>query len=1493
MSSTTRIKERSIDTRRPAAVLVISGTSSGVGKTTVTVGLMAAFAKRGYIVQPFKCGPDFLDGMHHEAAIRAGRYEFEIQQTRRTNSTSEQIAGEGQGEEKGELTDFHFFDTGSNSRLENPTAAVIAATATTTARSIPKQQLKQRRCVNLDGWMMGSTTAALASFTKHSEGADIAIIEGAMGLHDSRDGTTDEGSAAQIAKLLNAPVVLVIDGSMMARSVAAMALGYALFDPNVRLGAVVTNKVGGPVHVAWIAEAVEMEGNKRLKDVGTGEPVLFAGALPQDMSAAVPERHLGLKMPTEQEQVESNDRNGNDGLDLERFVRLAALVEDNLDLDALLRLGQKSDVNMHIPVQTALTIEQHPILRPEPSSTRCRIGIAEDEAFCFYYMDNLHLLKLAGAELVPFSPISSSHLPPALDGLYLGGGYPELHARKLEENKSLRDDIKSFCMAKGCVFAECGGLMYLSKVLLVAKDEAPRDMCGVLPITIRMTPHMKMYYSKIEFTSSNPVFPAGGKCRGQKFHFSEVMNGENANWDDNRKDEEMSKLGESPLLVTPQLPGALPEPAGYSWNNTFASYFHIHFASYDDSLTDEAEPSAPKTLAERFVENAISNSPHRKAFAVSFVSAATEIIFALEAQSTLAGVTSVCDFPPQAQYAPRRVVSRSPIDAASMTSEEVDAAMIKLRSLRLTEGKGPPGHWLIDTEALRNINPRVVFVQNTCDICDPSSDDVLHALECTGLDSAVTVPVAPTTLNGLFDSIEEIAAALDVQKCGAELTGSLRKRLERIDIEVATLTSPRPRVLSLEGLAPLCTGGNWLPDLKYAAGCVDALGDTGGCPARIIKWKEILDANPDILLISPCSASPARTLNEVHLLASSSEFWSLRCVQKGNVYIMDHGCFTRPGPRLVEGVEMMAALFRGVSAPSLSDYTKWKKEALKYQCCTADDSEDLSVSHCTTELAARFTPCFGGCTDDDSNLVHTSISEVSKNRLQLCNVTRCTIPNFQLPPDRSAHCFVKIKRRGCKKTSLLLIGGESRQAERLTDTWELHAPSNDWSAASELDDTHKSRPEIGTTATWEYLVCGKVAGEDVPTPRSNHASAACGEHIVIFGGWGVDNVTPLSNCELLHISSLCWTHCSTRGSSEPNPRGNPTLVFQRESNSVFLFGGWNGEHALNDVWCLDMNVWQWYNLTDKRDEEDIWPSPRTDHTAVLWETNQECDKMLVFGGNIEGFGPCSELWALDIPKRRHSNTITIEQGLHAPHWHQLKVSGPTPPARTSHSAAVVGKEDAPKMIIVGGTDSSRGVGRGSMLCDAWVLNVAGEKDAHPMWMKLDWSGNGLNRCRHSMAAVDSTRVVWWGGYDGEMTVNDYAGVWQGYLNLDSAVGSCTSEAANIASLEKEKENWLPVQERWEAEVPVREEDLPPETLAKAKRSRLPGALYKALHRHAVANNRDTYIDPASGYSVFGQLYLKRRPCCGNGCRHCPHGYINVPGKQKVCCDEEIDSNLEW
>jgi len=1124
------------------AVLVISGTSSGVGKTTVTVGLMAAFARRGYIVQPFKCGPDFLDGMHHEAAIRAGEHDW-VTNNETTVSQDEGQMRMPQGHEVAAVQDL-------DPRIRNQI----------------HPQSQSRRCVNLDGWMMGSTSALIQSFQRHSVGADICIIEGCMGLHDSANGTTDEASTAQIAKLLNAPVILVIDGSMMARSVAAMALGYGIFDDAMRLGAVVVNKVGGPVHIQWIKEALELAGAARLKDIGTGLPVHFAGALPRDTSASIPERHLGLTMPSESKNCSDSENESVDAQNLERFVQLATLVEDNLDLDALLRIGQtagglypecenaKENRSRSTPKLQHLPKEQQKMASPQ-----CRIGVAEDEAFCFYYRDNLYLLQLAGAELVPFSPLRSPQLPPALDGIYIGGGYPELHALKLEENESLRRDIASFSNAGGAIFAECGGLMYLAEKLLVSKDEPARDMCRVLPITIRMTPHMKMYYSEIEFTSNNPLFPTGGKCRGQKYHFSEVVEEFSGNAKDGDEYEVSSDA--SPLLVTPLLPGALPEDAGFTVNNTVASYFHVHFASYNDGLAGNKSSTQTTSFAEQFVHSAIATSPRRKAFAVSFVSAATEIIFALGlyAQSTLAGVTSVCDYPPEAQLAPRQIVCRSPIDAASMSSEQVDRAMKDLSLKReefveLNGGKAPPGHWQLDMGALQIINPKIAFVQNTCDICDPCSDDVLYTLNSMELvensSTIDTIQIAPTSLKEMFDCIEKIATVLEVPGRGEELIKSGLEILQRINTEVAKLNPPRPRVLSLEGLAPLCTGGHWLPDMKYAAGCVDALGDNGGCPARIITWADILSADPDILVISPCSASPTRTLNELHLLASTTEFWKLRSVQQGEVYIFDHGCFSRPGPRLVEGVEMMAALFRNIPplVPSLLKYRKWSREALKYQCCTdGGDEDNTSVSHCTTELSSRFSPCFGGY-ENDRNSLDSSLPLTTKAGgcdLALCRVTRCTIPGSELPPNRSAHCLVPVKRRGSKMCSLLLYGGESQLAKRLNDTWELHAPANGWSALSRLDDKNNSILKIGTTPTWEKLVCGKVAGEDVPTHRSNHAMVACGDHIMVFGGWSVDNVTPLSDCELLHVETLCWTHCSTRGSSEPSSRGNPTLAYSK------------------------------------------------------------------------------------------------------------------------------------------------------------------------------------------------------------------------------------------------------------------------------------------------------------------------------------------------------------
>jgi len=331
----------------------------------------------------------------------------------------------------------------------------------------------------------------------------------------------------------------------------------------------------------------------------------------------------------------------------------------------------------------------------------------------------------------------------------------------------------------------------------------------------------------------------------------------------------------------------------------------------------------------------------------------------------------------------------------------------------------------------------------------------------------------------------------------------------------------------------------------------------------------------------------------------------------------------------------------------------------------------------------------------------------------------------------------------------------------------------------------------------------------VPTPRSNHAMVSCGEHVLVFGGWSIDNMTPLSHCELLHSDTLCWTHCSTRGSREPDPRGNPSLVYRRNCNSVVLFGGWNGVHALDDLWFLDMNTWQWIDVSRHKSNGKLWPKSRTDHTSVLWEKD-ETDIMLVFGGNIEGFGPCSELWAFHFCGDERSN----------PTWRNMKVHGPSPPARTSHASTIVGRGISAKMVIVGGTTSERGTGPGSMLCDAWILHLAGnENEDVQTWMKLDWSGDGLNRCRQTISAVNDKTIIWWGGYDGEATVSDGIGIWRGDIdNTDNNNDIVFEEKESIKAIvpKKDQENKSQLQERWQAEVPMREMDLPSEIIEKAK-----------------------------------------------------------------------------
>ena len=595
-------------------IILVAGTSSGVGKTTVTSGLMTALAQRGLVVQPFKVGPDFLDGMHHESALQAGRSYY---------------------------------------RYHNQFSSSPTDSAETAARN------RIRKSINLDGWMMDSCcsdttdsdtpgtttgtcpsiststssaeTAIQACFQRHAQGADICVIEGVAGLFDAKDGLSEHGSAAQIAKFLRASVVLlVVDAGKMARSVAPMVWGYATFDssPRLRVNAVVANNVAGKAHVEWIRQAVQT----------LPLPMLFAGGLPKNSDAVFAERHLGLVMPKNNTSNDSKEQQQDDG-DVLRYQKLATLLEENLDIDALLQLAQQNPVpitcttttttssSMDSRKETLQRINNHPkdittTTTTDNADSTCRIGVAMDEAFCFYYHDNLRLLEQYGAQIVTFSPIRDAQLPPQLDALYLGGGYPELCAKDLATNIGMRQEIQSFIQEGGPVYAECGGFMYLTHAIHTTTIPTSRsknypkpssqkppvyeshDMCNVFPsIEIRMTPRMKMHYAQLEFAPNNAIFTPGQKCRGQKFHFSEVIHEETDTTNTERHQQDHHKTN-GPYLVTPELPvssstGPSKMPTGYSVHNVVASYYHLHWAS---------NPS----LANEFCQAALQYSPSRR-----------------------------------------------------------------------------------------------------------------------------------------------------------------------------------------------------------------------------------------------------------------------------------------------------------------------------------------------------------------------------------------------------------------------------------------------------------------------------------------------------------------------------------------------------------------------------------------------------------------------------------------------------------------------------------------------------------------------------------------------------------------------------------------------------------------------------------------------------------------------------------------------------------------
>ncbi|HEY3810236.1 MAG TPA: cobyrinate a,c-diamide synthase [Acidimicrobiales bacterium] len=392
----------------PAAALgprlVVAGTHSGVGKTTVATGLIAALRHAGHRPTAAKVGPDFIDPGYH--ALASGR---------------------------------------------------------------PPR--------NLDAWMCGPE-ALLPLAGRASTGGGLLVMEGVMGLFDGASDAT-ASSTADVARLLDTPVVLVVDASAMSGSVAALVHGYATFQPEVRVAGVILNQVGSPGHEAMLREAL------------ASTQVTVLGALPRDDALRWRDRHLGL-VPVAEEPTRVGGA----------LKRLAEVVKAHVDLEAVVALAR-----------SAPELPAGPVALPPPGPA-ISVGVAGGAAFTFTYTDTLEALVAAGAQIVPFDPLHSAALPEGIDGLLVGGGFPEVHGSQLAANRPLLDDVHRQVEAGLPTWAECGGLLLLGATL------DGRPMAGVLPAHGTMTDRLTLGYRHAVGTVPSPIGPAGTTMRGHEFHYS-------------------------------------------------------------------------------------------------------------------------------------------------------------------------------------------------------------------------------------------------------------------------------------------------------------------------------------------------------------------------------------------------------------------------------------------------------------------------------------------------------------------------------------------------------------------------------------------------------------------------------------------------------------------------------------------------------------------------------------------------------------------------------------------------------------------------------------------------------------------------------------------------------------------------------------------------------------------------------------------------------------
>ncbi|MBS1257481.1 MAG: Cobyrinate a,c-diamide synthase [Candidatus Scalindua arabica] len=437
---------------------MIAGTNSGVGKTTVTLGIMSALVSKGIKVQGFKTGPDYIDTSHHK------------------------------------------FVTGNSSR-------------------------------NLDTWMM-SDSVCRELFKRSAINADISVIEGVMGLYDGSIDSTGHGSSAHLASVLKAPVILVVSAKGIAQSAGAVVMGYKEFSKGINLSGVIVNNIASHSHYDCIKRSIEET---------CSVPVL--GYLDKDNEITIPERHLGL--------VPSEENAGHSDL----YEKLGKMVLKTIDIDGLLNTARSADEFPDC---------KKSIFCDRNSALQVNLAVARDNAFCFYYQDDIELFEALGIRIKYFSPLHDRCIPDDVDGIFLGGGFPELNAGKLMKNETMRESILDAYNNGTIIYGECGGMMYLLEKLIDC-DGRSFKMGGVLGGTsVMQNKRQGLGYIIAEATCDNVICKRGDTFRAHEFHWSKLL--------DVPDDTAFA-------YKTQKSNGKQSKADGICGKNVLASYTHVHFSS--------------------------------------------------------------------------------------------------------------------------------------------------------------------------------------------------------------------------------------------------------------------------------------------------------------------------------------------------------------------------------------------------------------------------------------------------------------------------------------------------------------------------------------------------------------------------------------------------------------------------------------------------------------------------------------------------------------------------------------------------------------------------------------------------------------------------------------------------------------------------------------------------------------------------------------------------